>query len=418
MTLATATSAPRAGHGLRLVPGELAYALIWLIFASAFVVIVEPAPVDLIFFLALGFFIYAGLSYAVPITPLMAFLLLYNLGGFFSMLQVMDDPRAVFFVITTSYMGVSAVFFACLVAENPLRNMEVIRRGLMFSAVVASIIAIAGYADVAGLREKLSPISRAQGLFKDPNVFSTFIILPMVLSVQSFLLGTHRRRWLAAINLLILLAALFLAFSRGAWMNFIMASVILVGATFVVTPHPGMRSRIILWSIGGFLLVVLMLAILLSIPQVRALFAERANVTNYYDAGETGRFGNQLRSLPLLLVSPNGFGPVQFRYYFGQDPHNVFLNAFASFGWLGGITYFILIISTLWIGLKTVLTRTPWQHYAIAVYAVLTATIFQGVQIDTEHWRHFYWALGIMWGLYAATLQPDMVPDEPDLQAA
>jgi hypothetical protein len=25
------------------------------------------------------------------------------------------------------------------------------------------------------------------------------------------------------------------------------------------------------------------------------------------------------------------------------------------------------------------------------------------VQIDTDHWRHFYWMLGMMWGLFAAS---------------
>jgi Ni,Fe-hydrogenase I large subunit len=39
------------------------------------------------------------------------------------------------------------------------------------------------------------------------------------------------------------------------------------------------------------------------------------------------------------------------------------------------------------------------------VNAVLLATILQGVQIDTDHWRHFYILLGLSWGLYAATVE-------------
>ena len=36
-------------------------------------------------------------------------------------------------------------------------------------------------------------------------------------------------------------------------------------------------------------------------------------------------------------------GPLHFQKIFGQDPHNVYINAFASYGWLGGISYFLLM---------------------------------------------------------------------------
>ena len=55
-----------------------------------------------------------------------------------------------------------------------------------------------------------------------------------------------------------------------------------------------------------------------------------------------------------------------------------------------------MTISTIAIGFKTVLMRTPWQNWAIVVFCPLVATIFQGVQIDTDHWRHFYLLLGIV----------------------
>jgi O-antigen ligase len=86
-----------------------------------------------------------------------------------------------------------------------------------------------------------------------------------------------------------------------------------------------------------------------------------------------------------------------------MDPHNVYLNAFSSYGWLGGVSYFLLIISTIIVGLKAVFTRTPWQHLSIVIFCPMLTTMLQGVQIDTDHWRHFYWLTGMMWGLYAAT---------------
>jgi hypothetical protein len=132
------------------------------------------------------------------------------------------------------------------------------------------------------------------------------------------------------------------------------------------------------------------------------MFQERANFINYYDAGETGRFGDQLNSLPLLLELPNGMGPMQFRKIFGNDPHNVFINAFAANGWLGGISFLLLVLTTVAMGWKTILTSTPLRHQAIAVFCPLLATLLQGVQIDIEHWRHLLLMMGLTWGLHAA----------------
>ena len=81
------------------------------------------------------------------------------------------------------------------------------------------------------------------------------------------------------------------------------------------------------------------------------------------------------------------------------------MNAFAAYGWLGGFSYLLLIIATLCAGWRAVFSWTPFQMHAIAVFCPLVITILQGVQIDTDHWRHFYLLLGAMWGLYAATLR-------------
>ena len=386
--------------------------LVWLMFASSFYVVVEPAPSDLLFLVVLASFMGSGLAINAAVVPLVLFLLLYNLGGLFSFLQVIGDQKAMMFIITSAYMAIAAIFFACHVAYDPLRRVELIKSGLVFSAVAASIIGLMGYFNLAGLGALLAPLDRAQGLFKDPNVFSTFLILPALMLVQGLMLGQQKRPIVSAVCLLIIMGAIFLSFSRGAWISFVMASAFLVVMTFLLTPSARLRGRIIVLTIFGVLIIAVLLAALLSIPAVHELFLDRFTLVKYYDAGEKGRFGNQLNSIPLLLERPLGFGPTYFRVVFGQDPHNVYINAFSSFGWLGGISYLLLIASTILIGFKSILMRTPWQHYSIVVFCPLISTIFQGVQIDTEHWRHFYWLLGLVWGLFAASMQPPPVKHE------
>ncbi|HQY73356.1 MAG TPA: O-antigen ligase family protein [Aestuariivirga sp.] len=387
--------------------------LVWLMFASSFYVAIEPAPADLLFIVVLACFLGSGLTLSSVHVPLILFLLLYNLGGFFSFLQVAGDEKARMFVITSFYMAASAVFFAFYVANNPLRRMAIIRNALIIAAVIASALGVLGYFNVAGLGSEFSLYWRAVGTFKDPNVFATYLLFPGVMLVQSFLLGTQRHKFISMIGLFIILAALFLAFSRGAWISFLFATTLMVTLTFILTPAVGTRTRIILITLFGIVGLAVLLAMLLSVEGIRDLFLDRFTFAKDYDSGEKGRFGNQLNSIPLLLEQPLGFGPLYFHKIFGQDPHNVYINAFASYGWLGGISYLLLMLSTITIGFKTVLMRTPWQNWAIVVFCPLLATIFQGVQIDTDHWRHFYWMLGMMWGLFAASIAYVQKPTGP-----
>ena len=89
----------------------------------------------------------------------------------------------------------------------------------------------------------------------------------------------------------------------------------LVVLTFLLTPSVRMRSRLIILSISGVLIVAAMLAILLSIPEVRELFLDRFTLVKYYDAGEKGRFGNQLNSIPLCLRGRWDLGQLTFVSY-------------------------------------------------------------------------------------------------------
>jgi hypothetical protein len=399
---AASSPIPARTPGLPLTGAQAA--AIWLMMVSSFFVRIEPAPVDLMFGITLLVFLAGGgLLPTVIATPMIGLLALYNLGAFTSYLQVMDEPKTGMFVITSCYMAMSAVFFCYYVQTDTERRFGVFKNGYIVGAVIASAIGLTGYFDIGGSGAYLSPIARAQGTFKDPNVLSTYLILPALLMTQDVMLGTRAHRALRYAGLLLVLACLFLAFSRGAWVNFLLSVMLTVVLTYALTPSKPLRTRIMLLAIAGAVTLVVLVAALMTIPEVRAAFADRATVAKDYDSGEFGRFSNQLNSIPMLLERPLGFGPLQFHTHFGLDPHNVYVNAFASYGWLGGISYVLLILATVVVGFKGVLIRTPWQGQTIALFCTFLATALQGVQIDTDHWRHFYWMLGLVWGLYAAS---------------
>jgi hypothetical protein len=379
--------------------------VLWLMMVSSFYVVAEPAPYELLFLVSLLLFLPSGgMRVTLPLLPLVFFLVLYNIGGAFGLVNALNDQIAVWFIIVSFYMGVMGLFVAFVVAGDPVTRMATIRNGYVIAGVLAATAASIGYFDWFGFGDRLAPMGRAQGFFKDPNVFSTFLVPPFIFLAQDLLTRRTRHPLLATFAILIIAFAILVAFSRGAWLSTIIASVLLAGFTVILARTPGERSRVILAACAGAILLTLIIIFALNVPEIQEMFANRAALFQSYDVGETGRFGSQIASLPSILTLPNGMNPRHFRYIFGQDPHNVYLNAFASYGWLGGVSFLTLTVLTFWAGWKAVMARTPWQHHAVAVYCPLVATLVQALQIDIDHWRHFYLLLGAMWGLMAATV--------------
>ena len=384
------------------------HGIVWLMMAVSFIVFIEPAPCDLLFFVALLLFVPSGLRVSIANIPLLLLLVGFLLGGLTSLIvKAPNQPESIQFVVTSTYMALTGIFFALYFSSETEWRSKLISDAWIVASVLATVLGLIGAFDIAGTGTLMSLYGRAMGLFKDPNVYSTYIILPALLLVQRILIGTSRHPYATILTLFFILAGLFMSFSRGAWINFIGSVVLLVVITFVLSTKPQHRMRIIFVVIAGVAVSTLLLFTLLLNEYVRELFVVRFSLVQDYDGGETGRFGNQLLSLPLLVVEPFGFGPLNFRNVLYQDPHNVFINAFASYGWLGGFSYLLLTIYTLVLGAKSLLRPAPWQPLAIAAYCVFLTTTLQGIQIDTDHWRHYYWLLGIVWGLHAATLQPD-----------
>ena len=311
--------------------------------------------------------------------PLIVSLALYNAGGLLSLAPWVDESESVTFIFISVYIALTTVFFAAAVADRPAERMETIRSGYVFAGLVAAALGILGYFDVAGSGAyfTLYDNSRAMGPFKDPNVFGPFLVPPMVWLSQDLILrraGALR----ASLKLTVMLLGLLLSFSRGAIIDFLGSSVLLLGLTFLVV------------------------IVALSVPDIRDMALERASLTEDYDSGVQGRFGNQLRSIPMLLDLPFGFGPLRFGHIFPQDPHEVFISAFASFGWIGGLAFLAFVATTLYYGWRLSFRRSPLQPQVIALWSALLPQILQGVQIDTGHWRHLFLMCGCLYGLVAA----------------
>jgi hypothetical protein len=97
---------------------------------------------------------------------------------------------------------------------------------------------------------------------------------------------------------------------------------------------------------------------------------------------------------------------VQFPHYFPENTHNSYLNAFMSGGWLSGAAYLTLIAITLLYGWRQAFVPTPWRATYLAYYAAFVGTVVEGFVIDSDHWRHYFLFIGVLWGLFLVSRAP------------
>jgi O-antigen ligase len=203
--------------------------------------------------------------------------------------------------------------------------------------------------------------------------------------------------------LALLTTAVLLSFSRAAWGQLAVCAGLLLLITFAISRSSRERVRVVLLAAAGLAALALLIVALLSIDAVGELFRERASLEQSYDAGPTGRFGRYRDGFTMALGAPLGIGPLQFAKFFPEDPHNSYLNAFVSGGWLGGISYFTLVIVTLAVGFRWLFVPTPWQRLYVAIYVAFVGVALESLIIDTDHWRHYFLLLGVLWGLVAVS---------------
>jgi hypothetical protein len=388
--------------GPRLAVEPLLGTLLWLTgFAGAFVFI-EPSPYEIVAILTILLFVLTGMSLRAELVPLVLVLVLTNIGYAIAVLPVSDQTKPVTWVLVSNFLAVTAVFYAAMLGSNTQRRIELLMRGYLAAAIVASLVAAAAYFRLfGGASDMFMLYEPARGTFNDPNVLGAFLVLPALLVFQRMMAGRLVVR--SALMLLILLVSLFLTFSRGAWVQFAFAATMLMAVTFITSRSVNERSRIVLVAAGGILAIALLVTALLSIGQVSDLFKERASLDQSYDLGRYGRFGRYVLGAQVALEHPLGIGPLQFYRFFTEDPHNTFLNTFMSGGWLAGFGYLTLSVVTLVVSTRFLFVRTPWQPVYQAIYAAYVGVIGESVIIDIDHWRHYFLILGVLWGLMGAS---------------
>jgi len=372
---------------------------------SGSVVIAEPSPYEFAFFIVLGVSLFASkfafkreaLGIAVLWLAFVPFALIAAFPAKYT-----PTSETMIFEFVTIFLMFTSVWVASYVAEAPQERVRLIVNAYIATAVISALVGTLGYLGVIPGHDLFTRSMRAKALFKDPNVFGPFLILPAMYALQRVLLGTPRRAIIAGATFLILVIGIFVSFSRAAWGNVIAVGMAVYILCFFLVANAKEKVRMLLMAMVGLALLGVAFAGLLSIPKVQELFSVRAQATQDYDEGSTGRFGRQAYAFDLALAHPWGIGPYEFRNLrVVEEPHDAYVDALHVYGWGGGLVFWLFLAITSWRGIRFLFIPSPNRLLLIPAIAVFIGLVVEAAIIDLDHWRHLWLVGGLIWGVTA-----------------
>ncbi|NVD38432.1 O-antigen ligase family protein [Ensifer sp. HO-A22] len=375
----------------------------WLVALAVFLsgfVIAEPAPYELFMVALIGLWALFGLKISRYVAPLLTLLTLFMIGGILSLTTMVDLTEGPMYMAVSGFLALSAIFYAAII-EDRYQRLRLIFNAWVAAAVLTALLGILGYFGAIPGAENFTLYDRAKGAFQDPNVFGPFLSVPALYLIHGLLTQPIHKAPLKIAALLVLALGVFLSFSRAAWALNLFCVLAFVFVMLLKERNGLFRLRILVIALVGGVFVVGALLVALQSEQVATLFSSRSQLVQDYDGGHLGRFDRHRIGFLMSMEKPLGIGPMVFSTIFPEDEHNVWLKSLTSYGWLGFFSYVTLIIWTLSLGFRFLLLERPWQVYLMIAWVALIGHVGVGNVIDTDHWRHFYMLLGIIWGCAA-----------------
>ncbi|KQZ63453.1 hypothetical protein ASD54_00495 [Rhizobium sp. Root149] len=369
------------------------------VFLSGFV-IREPAPYEVMLAVQIAIWFLLGLKISRSVAPLLVLMLLFNIGGMFSLTVMNDMTGAPLYMAVSTFLALTSVFYAAII-EDGHHRLLLIFRAWVAGAVITALLGILGYFHAFPGAEVFTRYDRAMGAFQDPNVFGPYLVAPAIYLMYRLLTTRLSRAVFYVPGILILALGIFLSFSRAAWGLFAFAAIALIVVMLLKERTAAFRMKIFTLSLTAVVILMMAIAGAMQSKKVSDLFMNRAKLVQEYDGARLGRFERHKIGFLMAMERPLGMGPMVLGKMFGEDEHNIWLKTLTTYGWLGFVCYLILLWSTLYIGFRSLLRERPWQPFLMVAWIVLAGHALIGNVIDLDHWRHVYMLFGIIWGCFA-----------------
>jgi len=261
------------------------------------------------------------------------FAALFCLAGIVSTLIAPDQARALgqlkAFVVEPVLL-----FYASVVVVRRTQDYKQPLLWLLGSAALISVFGVVQYYTHVRLPLRFwgygEEIKRITSVFEYPNALALYLAPIWALAAALYSQGLLRWKKLFIVASGFALAALYLTFSRGAWL-----ALILAGAVWILS-----RARIRLSVLFGLGLIGLLLVSPLAVNRIKQTFTDRSSHDRIALLRVAGRelaehpiLGNGLGGFPQTLANSDYTGePVNY-------PHNIILNFWLELGLLGIVSF-------------------------------------------------------------------------------
>lgn len=348
--------------------------------------LLRPSPVDMTFGIVLFLCAFINQRITPNFVILTALLSCSILSYLVSSTHLMGSGEVRFQLLIKSYVT-SLAAIACYVSSTwGEREWESFTKAVVVSCTIAAVLGVVGFLTQ---NELLTWDGRAKGLLDDPNMFSSLLVVGMLTCMYRLQRGLNL--WLV-FSVCVIILAILLSLSRAA-----LGAAVLCGVPYLLILNRNNLARAFLVMMIGALVVMLLLTLgVLFIEGLDERLAERMVIAKEYDLGREGRYSRYLLALPIILDHPLGIGLLQYRLYFTEPIHNIFIGAFLYYGWLNG---------TAWLAMVVVGARYAWNNWVLTQHplSVLLAFSFLALIVcasmhEGEHWRHMWLYLGLVWG--------------------
>jgi O-antigen ligase len=357
------------------------------------VVRVEPAPSDAVFAMVMAVAVVTG-RFDISRVPLAAFSLVGVLLGLnlLSAVEALDPGAAGRYFAITLYLAVFSIWFTGYL--HTVARARLVTASYVIGAVVVAVPStLALFAPIPGGELLLTSDGlRAQGLFKDPNVYGPFLIPPALFLLEELIrprLLRFRTTTKSLMFLALVLGVLF-SYSRAAWASLVIAVGVML-AVMALRRGGGRRAAAIL--------VMLTVAAGVSVATLAVtgsvgFLEERATFQSY----DVDRFGAQRTGIELAERYPFGIGPGQFELVNPVSAHSTYVRVLAEQGVLGLMAVLSLVIFTLALASRNaVLGRSTYGIGSAALLAIWVGLLVNSFVVDTLHWRHLWVVAGMIW---------------------
>jgi O-antigen ligase len=351
----------------------------------------EPAPTDVVFAVLMVVALATGRFRLRRVTPgpilLVGAFLAFNLV---SIIDVGDTRRGLQFLGITVYVAVLGLWLASHVTSSPAATRIV--RWYVIAAVASAVLSTLALVAPFPGHDLFTRIGRAEGLFKDPNVFGPFLVPPALIMLEE-LLTPRLFSWRRSTKLLCFLAltlGVLFSYSRAAWLNLVAGLVVMV----VVFSFRKGGGRHAARALALVLTAAIAVGVVVSVTGSVSFLEQRAQVQTY----DSGRFAGQSESIHWATEYPFGIGPGQFERNAQIAAHSMYARALAEEGLPGLVTLLVLMLGTFyWAARNAVLGRDTYGIGSAALLGAWTGVLLNGFFVDTLHWRHLWLVAALIW---------------------